>query len=104
MAAPRARSLDDHHIRRDHDKKKCLRCRYIKLRRKWEPRLMDAGGELLIYEQPDPLKPWGIGCIACSRFAASLTAGPKSAGSDAAPEPDDLTGAPWSTFCVGGVC
>ena len=102
MAAPRARSPDDVHITRDHDKNKCLRCKYIKLRPKWTHRLLDAGGELLITEQPDRFKPWGLGCLACSRFAASLKTVPMCAGSVAAPEPDDLAGAPWSTFCVGG--
>ena len=98
MAAPRARSPDDMHITRDHDKDKCLRCKYIRLRSKWNTHLLDACGELLIIEQPDLFKPWGLGCLACSRIAATPKMVP---GSVAALEPDDLAGAPWSTFCVG---
>ena len=30
------------------------------------------GDELMIIEQPDSAKPWGLGCVICSRYAAWL--------------------------------
>ena len=69
--AVRARSPDDVHLARDHDKKNCLRCKYIRLREKWSSRIMD-GDEATITEQPDPEQPWGLGCVICSRYSAWL--------------------------------
>ena len=81
--AVRARSPDDVHIARDHDKKKCLRCKYIRLRQKWSSRVMD-GAEVMITEQPDPEKPWGLGCVVCSRYCAWLKTDKAASSSDEA--------------------
>ena len=45
----RPRSPDAVHIARDHDNKKCVRCKFIRLREKWSRRLMD-GTEVMITE------------------------------------------------------
>ena len=66
---------------------------------------MDGTAPMII-EQPDPQKPWGIGCVACSRYhawlstettdgAASSTGA--SVGSPVAP----ARASPWATFSVG---
>ena len=92
--AVRTCSPDAVHIARDHDKKKCLRGKYMRLRGRWSRRVM-IGTEVMITEQPDPKKPWGIGCVVCSRYHAWLSTKTKSDG--AAP-----SASAWATFSVGG--
>ena len=103
--AVRARSPDDVHLARDHDKKACLRCKYIKLREKWRSRVVE-GDEVMIIEQPDLEKPWGLGCVICSRYSASLKTAAKgtasSSGEAAASSKSGEAGASvWATFSVG---
>ena len=54
------------------------------------------GADTLITEQPDPEKPWGIGCVACSRYLSWLTTKSETAGEAAPPR-----GSAWATFAVG---
>ena len=98
--AVRTRSPDAVHVARDHDKKKCLRCKYIRLREKWSRRVVE-GTEVLITEQPDPTKPWGIGCVICSRYHAWLSSKTKTAADAAAPSGAKGGGSAWATFSVG---
>ena len=55
------------------------------------------GADTLIIEQPDPEKPWGIGCIVCSRYHSWLTTKTETAAGEAAPP----RGSAWATFAVG---
>ena len=87
--AGRARSPDARHILRDHDRKKCHRCKYIRLREKWNIRCME-GDEAMIAEQPDLEKPWGLGCVICSRYKAWLKTDEAAEG---AVSPRDAAGA-----------
>ena len=87
----RSRSPDAVHIARAHDNKKCLRCKFIRLREKWSRHFMD-GTEVMITEQPDPKKPWGIGCVVCSRYLALHPTKTKKG---------EGGGSAWATFSVG---
>ena len=82
--AIRARSPDAVHIARVHDKN-CLRCKFIRHKQKWNRRLLD-GGEAMIIEQPDPKKPWGLGCVVCSRYHAWLKTDTVPAGAGSSSE------------------
>ena len=55
--------------------------------------------EVMITEQPDPKKPWGIGCAVCSRYHAWLSTKTKSGG--AAPSGGERGASAWATFSVG---
>ena len=53
----------------------------------------------MITEQPDQEKPWGLGCIICSRYSAWLKTDKAAEG---AASPSDEAGASaWTTFSVG---
>ena len=97
--AVRARSPDDVHIARVHDKK-CIRCKYIRQRQKWSSRVMD-GVEVMITEQPDPDKPWGLGCVVCSRYRAWHKTDKAAEG--AAASSDEAGAFAWVAFSVGSV-
>ena len=49
------------------------------------------GTESMITEQPDPEKPWGIGCVVCSRYHAWLSSKTKTA----------VPLSAWASFSVG---
>ena len=57
------------------------------------------GTEAMIIEQPDLMKPWGIGCAVCSRYHAWLSTKTKPATDGAAPP--GAGGSAWATFSVG---
>ena len=59
------------------------------------------GTEVMITEQPDPEKPWGIGCVVCSRYHAWLSTKTKTATERAAPSRDEAGVSAWTTFSVG---
>ena len=51
------------------------------------------GTESMITEQPDPEKPWGIGCVVCSRYHAWLSTKTKTA----------VPLSAWASFSVGSL-
>ncbi len=101
----RARSPDDVHVSREHPKTACLRCKYIKLRSKWSARLTDnigSGDEVLIVEEPTGRLPWGLGCLACHRYAEFLSTSSSSSSSAAPGHPTSIgDDQRWVQFQVG---
>lgn len=79
---PRCRSAKAAHLRRHATEfgstavaaKKCHRCKFYHLQKAWEAKCVyaDANGSVLtwIIEQPDPFKPWGLGCCLCLEYSA----------------------------------
>ena len=59
------------------------------------------GAECMIAEQPDPKKPWGIGCVICSRYRAWLSSKITPATEGSAASTDERGGSTWATFGVG---
>ena len=59
------------------------------------------GADTLIIEQPDPEKPWGIGCVVCSRYHSWLSTKTKTATEEAAASSGEGGARAWATFSVG---